>query len=49
MEYALLVLSIFLGGLRSVITKIVNKGSNSYFAIKTNAWMFLVAFIVRYN
>ena len=46
MEYALLVLSIFLGGLRSVITKIVNKGSNSYFAIKTNAWMFLVAFIV---
>ena len=45
MEYVLLVLTIFGGGIRSVVTKIVNKGANSHQATKTNAWMFLVAFI----
>ena len=45
MEYVLLAITIFLGGFRAVVTKIVNKGSNSYQATKTNAWMFLVAFM----
>ena len=46
MEYGLLALTVLVAGLRSVLTKIVNKGSNSSQMMRTNACVFAVAFVV---
>lgn len=46
MEYVLLAITVLVAGLRSVLTKIVNKGSNSSQMMRTNACVFAVAFVV---
>lgn len=46
MEYGLLVLTGVIAGLRSIFTKIVNKGADSPKMIKSNALVFCVAFLV---
>ena len=46
MEYILLTCTVLLGGIRSILTKSVNKDGKSFYeALKTNAYMFVFAFI----